>query len=61
MEKSLDITLTGATGVQPTASKHPRRKTYFRVDKHSDSANILYFCYKIRTGVGELIWLSFGM
>ena len=56
MEESLDFTLTGATGVQTRASKHPHRKAHFRMHHQSDSANILYFGHKIRTGVGELIW-----
>ena len=59
MEKSLDITSTLGTGVQQRASKHPCWKTCFGKHYRSDSANNLYFHHKIRTGAGELIWLSF--
>ena len=60
MEKCQVIASTAASGVQQRASKHPCWKPCFGMHYRSDSANILYFRHKIRTGVGESIWLRFG-
>ena len=56
MEKCQVIASTPPSGVQQRASKRRCWEPCFGMHYLSDSANILYFRHKIRTGVRESIW-----